>query len=168
VGIRETLNDNPRLTTGITAGIIVVVFVLIFWSGGGSAGGGGGSGGGGTRVFFSDDDGKTWFPDDYTKVPPFQHNGKEAVRAWVYKCGGKTFVNHLERYTPEAKKKVEELNSSKKMANDPTMIDQIQRSGMEVKSPGDPAWVKAGDAKASKVTAPKCPDGGKDLELVTP
>ena len=26
VGIRETLNQNPRLTTGLTIGIIVIVY----------------------------------------------------------------------------------------------------------------------------------------------
>ena len=166
MGIRETLNENPRLTTGITAGIIIVVFAMIFWSSGGSAGPG--DGGAGTKVYFTDDDGKNTFPDDAKKIPPFQRNGKEAVRARVFKCGGKTFVNHLERYTPEGKKKAEEFFGSGKMSKDPTMLESIQRGGMEVKAPGDAAWVKVGDPKAIKIMEPKCPTGATDLEEIKP
>ena len=167
MGLRETLNENPRLTTGLTAGMIGVVLLYILWS----AFGGGGTArsdiaGGKGQIFFTDDDGKTWFPDDAKKVPPFQHNGKEAVRAYVYKCGGKTFVNHMERYTPVGKKKLEAVYASGKPINDPTVMDSIQATGMEVKSPGDAAWVKATDPKAPSVMQPKC--AGGDLEVVTP
>ena len=166
MGIRETLNENPRLTTGITAGIIVVVFALIFWSSGGSASPE--SGGMGSKVYFTEDDGKNYFAVDAKNIPPFQHDGKEAVRARVFKCGGKTWVNHLERYTPEGKKKAEDFYGSGKMSKDPTMLESIQRYGMEVKAPGDAAWVKLSDPKAIKIMEPKCPTGAGDLEEVKP
>src|SRR5687768_16389120 len=110
MGLRETLNENPRITTGLTVALIVVVLAWLLWPSGGGTGGGGaggtGGGGGTTQLFYSTDDGKTWFPDDAAKIPPFKKDGKDAVRAVVYKCDGKTFVNHLERYTPEAQKQM--------------------------------------------------------------
>ena len=38
VGIRDTLNQNPRITTGLTLGVILAVVVLLAWQiyGGGS------------------------------------------------------------------------------------------------------------------------------------
>ena len=80
-------------------GIIVLVFGFIVWQWrSGSAAPGAASGV--PQIFFTDDEGQHWFPDDRRKVPPFDHNGKEAVEAEVYKCDGKTFVNHMKRYTP--------------------------------------------------------------------
>lgn len=36
-----------------------------------------------TTMFYSDDDGKTWFVDDMTRIPPFDHNGKQSTLAKV-------------------------------------------------------------------------------------
>ena len=166
MGLRETLNDNPRLTTGITAGIIIVVLAFILWP----SGGGGGSGPtdlSEAQVWFTNDDGKTWFADSANKVPPFDHKGKPAYRAYVYKCAGKDpFVNHMERYTPAAQKKLQALYDQKKPIHDPIAILQIQQEGMEVKSPGDANWVKMSDPKSEKVLQPKCPGG--DMEVINP
>src|SRR5207237_8725398 len=85
--------------------------------------------------------------DDANKVPPFDHKGKEADRARVYKCDGKTFVNHLERYTPDAKKKMEAV-ISKGGAGDPTAAGALQETGMEVKQPGHGDWRRIGEQPA--------------------
>ena len=166
MGIRETLNENPRLTTGITIGIIVLVLAFIVWQikgGSGSAEGGGGSGG--SKFYFSDDDGKNYFADDITKVPPFDHGGKQAVRAHVIKCDGKTFVNHLERYTPEGKKKMEAMGG-KPPAGDPTAVDQIRSTGMEFKRPGDKDWIRGNDPRVGEVTRWQCKDFENAQELM--
>ena len=169
MGIRETLNENPRLTTGVTAGIIAIVLIYILWSalsgGGADASGGGASG----QVFFTDDDGKTWFADDQKKVPPFDHGGKEAVRAYVFKCGpdGKPFVNHMERYSKESKKKLEEVLAKGNAINDPTVFESIQTAGLEFKSPGQKDWIKVSDPKHTAVLQPKCPKP-EDVEQVLP
>ena len=155
MGIRETLNENPRLTTGITAGIIILTLIWILWSvfgGGGNTPTAGGVG----KVFFTDDDGKSWFPDDATKIPPFDHNGKQAVRAHVYKCDGKTFVNHMERYTADAKKKLEALQKKGGPIADPTLMESVQMSGLEYKSPGQGNWVRMTDPKVGEILKPKC------------
>ena len=66
----------------------------------------------GAMRYFSTDDGKTWFADEATKLAPFRKDGKDAVRAYVFKCAdGKKFIAFLERLTPEGKKKVEAIRS---------------------------------------------------------
>ena len=55
MGIRETLNENPKITTGVTAGIIGVTLIWIIWSNLG--GGGAATINDGGQVFFTDDDG---------------------------------------------------------------------------------------------------------------
>ena len=160
MGIRETLNENPRLTTGVTIGIIVLILGLIIYQ---IVGGGSGSSVPQTsnKAYFSDDDGKNYFADDATKIPPFDHNGKEAVRAHVYKCDGKTFVNHLERFKPDAKAKLEQM--SKPGSGDPTMGEALMTQGRQAKRPGDKDWVRSNDQRFGEVTRWQC----KDTENMT-
>ena len=150
MGLRETLNQNPKITTGVTAGLVLVILAYLLYSG--MSGGRPGVGSSASKAFFTDDDGKTWFADDAKKVSPFDHGGKQAVLARVYKCGGKTFVNHMERYTPEAKKKVEEVIAKGKVQNDPTALDV--GAGLQVKAPGQKDWVSSTDPKAPQIFAP--------------
>jgi hypothetical protein len=163
VGIRESLNQNPRVVTGVTVAIIVVVLAFIIWSNRSGGDGVSGSGGAGGGAFFSNDDGKSWFTDDAKKVPPFQKDGKDAYRVFVFKCpDGKKFVSHLERYTPEAKKRLEAVlaSSDANTVQDPMMLESIQMGGVEVKSPGRGTWIKQSDDRAAAVVVPKCPGGG--------
>jgi hypothetical protein len=157
VGIRETLNRNPGITTGVTAGIIVIALIIIGWQLTSS---------GGPKIpseaYYTIDDGATWFADDIQKIPPFDKDGKPAYRAHVFKCSdGKEFVSHLERYTPEAKKKLEEARAKGDQA-DPAVYEEVTITGIEVKKPGtgDTGWVKQSDyEKAAKIASPVCPDG---------
>jgi hypothetical protein len=169
VGIRETLNKNPGLTTGATAGIILLAigFIIYQLTGGGTPGMA-------TEAYFSTDDGKTWFADDINKVAPFDKDGKPAYKAYVYKCpGGDPFVSHLERYTPEAKKAMEAAMKSND-PNNPILMEDVQMTGVEVRKPGqgDPVkgWVKQANAAASgKIMELKCPDGKTEgIEPVVP
>jgi hypothetical protein len=168
MGIRETLNENPRITTGMTVAIIVVVLAWLLWPRGGGAGGG--PGGGLTdagQLFYTTDDGKTWFADDANKIPPFKKDGKEAVRAEVYKCGGKTFVNHMVRYSPEGQKQLAAAQA-KAGSGGSALLTPVGETEMEVKSPGDAQWVKIADSRAQQVMKPKCSGDGSDLEVVKP
>jgi hypothetical protein len=158
VGVRETLNRHPRITAGVIA-VILLAAVCFFWS---SGIGGSGAGTSGTLSYFSIDDGKSWFADDAKKIPTFQKGGKDAVRAYVYKCpDGTKFVSHLERYTPEAKKMLEASSGSRSQSTDLTALQRIQSTGIEVKAPGQPNWVKLSDQKAAAILTPKCPGGGE-------
>ena len=158
VGVRETLNRHPKITAAVI-GVILLAVVYLFWSSGIA---GSGAGTSGTKAYFSVDDGKNWFVDDAKKIPPFQKNGKDAVRAYVYQCpDGQKFVSHLERYTADAKKTLEASYAPGSRNIDLTALQRIQTTGVEVKAPGQPNWVKLSDPKAAAVVTPKCPGGGE-------
>lgn len=169
MGIRETLNKNPGITTGATAAIIVIALIFIFMQLRGSGGGVGDN-----LAWYTTDDGKTWFADSADKYAPFEVDGKKAYRVYVYRCAdGTEFVSHLERYTPEAKKALEKAAAQGPNA-DPTILEAVMMNGLEAKKPGigdDPKkWVKQGNYQAwSMVTQPKCPSGDNTgIEAVPP
>jgi hypothetical protein len=156
------LNQRPRAAAGIAGAIVLIAVVALAYqlrAGGGPAPLGSG------EVYFSVDDGKTWFAHDAAKLPPFTHEGKQAVRAYVYDCGdGKPFVNHLERYTPQAQKVMAGLREkvAESKGAPPVMagVQQAAVDGRELKRPGDKEWVRSNQFMAvAKITTPKCPDG---------
>lgn len=172
MGIREKLNQNPGITTGITIGIIVIALGAIIWQ----LFGGEGVPAAITQVYYTTDDGKTYFADDVNKVVPFEKDGKEAVRCHVYTCSdGKPFVAYLERLSKEAKPKYEaalkaqqnqDPNSNAPAGPDP---EQIAMEGTEVKRPGDTKWLLRHQPEAEKVTQINCPDGNNSaLNVVLP
>ena len=177
MGIRETLNRNPSIATGTTLAIIVIAVAFIVYS---YSQGGASSAKQPTKAFFSVDDGKNWFEDDIAKLPPFDHEGKEAVRVMLFRCGnGKPFAGYLERYTAEVKKQLEEARSAstgpggKAPARSPQDIASlavIMKMGKEIKKPGDATWTKIMDEQnRTKVMQVKCPEGQNDVPApVTP
>jgi hypothetical protein len=129
---------------------------------------------GNARAFFTIDDGKTWFPDDAGKLPPFDRGGKQAVRAYVFRTAkGTEFVNHLERFKPDAKRVLEEASKSRPDSKGPpknlAAIQNAYATGREVKRPGDATWIGAGNLRdAAQVIAIKPPDGGSDAVPMEP
>ncbi len=167
MGIRETLNKNPGLTTGATAAIILLAVGFIVYQLSSS-----GAPSVATESFYSNDDGKNWFADDINKIPPFDKDGKPAYRVYVYKCAdGKPFVSHLERYTAEGKKAMEAAQKANNQ-NDPGLMEEVMATGLEVKKPGsDPVkgWAKQSNPVAGKIMELRCPDGGTaGIEPVVP
>ena len=167
MGIREKLNDNPRIAAGATAEVILIALGFIGYN----------LFGGGTEIptesCYTVDDGATYFADDITKIAPFDKDGQQAVRCHVFTCGGgEPFVAYLERYTPEAKIKMEEMRTKGPEAMpDPATMD-LTMNGVEVKKPRDPEakWIKRMDfQKAAEIMQPKCPDGSMtNIEPVLP
>jgi hypothetical protein len=166
MGLRETINEKPRVAVAVAGGLVFLGLVAAVLQLRGSAPPAGPEF---TRAFFSVDDGKTWFEGDATKLAPFDHEGKPAVRAYVYRCGGTEFVNHLERYKPDAKRTLEEAAKPDPTRTAPPnnmgAIQAAHLGGREVKRPGDAKWTPAADFRAAgAIIAPKCPgsaDGGR-------
>jgi hypothetical protein len=165
MGIREKLNNNPKAAIGIGAVAIAlgVVFIALQLSSHG--------GGPSDRAYFSTDDGQRWFVDDADKIPPFPHDGKEAVRAHVFHCNGKEFVNHLERYTPERRKLMEATAEAERAGKPPPApppaAGRTVMWGQEFKKPGAKEWVPAGNlARTGPLLQAKCPDGGEAVPVV--
>ena len=151
------MNENPGVSIGVTAGVILLVIVVIVWelTGGKKAG----SAGNFNQAFFSTDDGKTFFPDDVSKLPPFTKDGKPAYKAIVFRCGnGQPFVAYLERFTEEGKKKAEEARQKTGRA-----YSAMASGILEVKKPGQPNWVRVNGENGrqwGEIMKVTCPDGG--------
>jgi hypothetical protein len=120
--------------------------------------------------FYTDDDGQTYFEDSIFKFPPFNHNGKTAVRALVYSSDGQTFVGYMQRYTPTAQKLLQDAYDHLAGGNaDRVEITMNGRDmsygGSEMKLPGaNNKWMPAGKFSESMV---KAPNGGQPI-LVAP
>jgi hypothetical protein len=111
-------------------------------------------------AFYSDDDGQTWFTDSIYKFPPIDHNGKAAVRAYVYSYSKGQFVGYLQRYKPAAvellKKTYGEGGPAKESAAESLMSsDSIRNGGLEVKLPGLGAkWMTPAALQMNAVKSP--------------
>jgi hypothetical protein len=157
MGIRQKINENPAM--GAVAAVVVIVLAagIIIWQS---------TGGPVTAnpntTYYTVDDGQTWFPAHVSNVPPFDHNGQQAVRAFVYRCGrDKPFVNHLERYREGARKVLAEAHAAP--AGTPVNVGAVQGasiSGREIKRPGDERWIRGTDGRAAaEITKVNCPEG---------
>lgn len=155
--LREKLEQNQK-PLAIVVGVLVLLAIVVAFFSLRSGRGGGFGGSGKPKLYFSVDDGKTWFEDDAGQLPPFQHDGKTAVRAQVYKCGenGQPFVGYLQRIEEKALKSAEAARAAGKPAAD---VDAIWQFAVEVKKPGDAKWVSVKDRASEAIMIPKCPDG---------
>ncbi len=170
MGIRETLNRNPSVATGTTLAIIVIVVAFIVYS---QSQSGSSAAKEPTKAFYTIDEGKHWFVDDITKLAPFDHDGKEAVRVLLFRCGsGEPFAGYLERYTPDAKKQLEALRSTPpgpggkspvKSPQDVAGLAAAMNAGREIKKPGDAKWISIMDLQnRPRIMQTKCPEGQND------
>jgi len=167
MGVREAMNQRPMIAGGVAvafvaAAAVFVVFQLLGLKPGPDLAGDP------ERAFFTVDDGKTWFVDNASQLAPFQHDGKEAVRAYVAECNGKKFVNHLERYTAEGKQATMRLRELVKKGPPPgSLVAAAQQRGREVKRPGETKWTPtANTAAAEAITSPKCPQGASGEAII--
>ena len=167
MSLREKLNENPSIITIATLGIIVIAIGLITWQviqGRHPPP---------IKVYFTTDDGASFFEGDDASLPPFPHDGKTAYRAYVFTCdGGKTrFVAYIERFTSEARKRIEALRKNPDSAA-PT-DDDPQVSGAQVKLPrtrnDESLWIKRDSPEGEALlTNLKCPSGDETPEPVEP
>jgi hypothetical protein len=166
VGTRQPLNKNSKLLSALAAAAIVVAAVVAWalWPQRAAKTAPGGTPG---QAFFSTDDGKNYFSDSAKNLPPFQKDGKEALRVYVFKgADSKPFVSCLVRYTPTAKKELESIYARSEKPN-PMITNQLEMDGMEVKAPGQTTWYKKSDPRAAELLMPRLPDG-RHAEMVLP
>jgi hypothetical protein len=165
MSVRESIDRYRKLVTVIAAVGIAFGAYLIFKSSAGPA-----SQTMIARSYYTIDDGATWFVDDAQKVPPFEHNGKTAVRLRMYSSadGKKLFPGYLERYTEEARRRIAAAQRGDReaagMQTGRTLIslmEELLTSGTEVKKPGSGGtWVRRSDFQASApVLDVRAPDG---------
>lgn len=161
MSFRENLNRRPAIVAGAAIlAIAVVAFVIVRQVRSLS------SGGREESAFYTVDDGKSWFVDDASKVPPFDKNGKAAVLAFVYRCkeSGEPFVGYMQRFSEEAKNKLPALLAEAKGSKEGFQRNmgaiQSLMGSVEYKKPGDAKWQK-------ETIAVVCPNGRtQDLQRV--
>ena len=164
MGIRETLNKNQTLTTGATIAIIVIAIGIIVWQmlperapriv---------------TKSYYTVDDGKTWFEDAADKIAPFDKDGKEAVRAHLFKCGenGEKFVGYLEKLDAKVKQKLEQFQGSP--SNRGRVMPgqaEVEDNGLLVKRPLDKNWIPQSHPNAARIRTIMCKDGSYAIRVV--
>jgi hypothetical protein len=170
MGFRETINRNAGLAIGGAAVLIVIAVIVVLRAATareeqavpGATG----------LSYYTTDDGATWFTDRMDKIPPFKKDGKDAVRAYVYRdASGKEFVSHMERYTPEAVRALAALETmppEQRGLEDPASLAG-GLDGIEVKRPKDTTWVRGSEQRAQQIMQPRSPDGKRDgLQYVAP
>jgi hypothetical protein len=165
ISIRETLQKNRK--TGLTVAIIFIIVsvglaIHLFWA---------------NRTakidsysaFYSDDDGQTYFKDTVLRLPPFEHNGKIADLAIVCTDGKRDFVAYLQRYTPDAKTRLQQVYNANPSAPykviDMMASPQIAIDGTEIKLPGkNNLWSSRSKTRVPDIQSPS----GGDIEVVHP
>ena len=163
MGIREAMNRHKSVTTAVAAVVLAGAGVYIATAADDAFGRPGPG-----QVYFTTDDGKTLFTAPVTRLAPFDHDGRPAVRAHVFECGGGRVVGYLSRHTEQALRAIETARAAR-AAGRPVPngreLAQIGTSGQELKRPGDAKWVKQSDAAAAtKVRRFRCPDGSTPTE----
>jgi hypothetical protein len=151
MSLREQINEHKKLASIGLVIVIVAILYMVSYRGHGenvdklvpS------------QAFFTFDDGKTWFVDSSKRIPPFEYNGKTAVRAYVFSKGGNNFVGYLERFTPAAKEEMEATVAAATPGPHPPPFSAptlFSVTGRELKRPGDTVWVSASNvAKATEI-----------------
>jgi len=116
-----------------------------------------------TQAYFTDDDGATYFVDDINKVPPFDHDGRIAVRCYVFRCpDGKKFVGYLEKYTNAMAAEIRAIRAS----SNPQSLEKLDLdAGRLIKKPGDGRWISVArdTALADSIAHVTCPDNSNRL-----
>ena len=163
MAVRDFIRNRPRIAGGLAVLAILGAGIWIYLQMGGMESGGPGN------LYYTTDDGKTFFEDSALLLPPFNKDGKPAVRAHVFECGGKRVVGYMSRYTPDAIKALEEAKASRgtgKPPANPARLATIGTTGMEVKRPGEARWTSQADmARATPIRVFRCPDGSTPPEV---
>ena len=178
MGIRDVMERNKNATMGVAIALVVLGVGTIIWQ---VLANNRDTRNNVPSFYFSADDGQTWFSDSANNIPPFTHDGKEAVKAWVYQCGGKKFVGYLERYNPEAHKVLTggtaapatpapaapgkgqspEAAARARVSLSPAAVMNASVNGKEYKRPGEKEWTRITERrKIAEMMFVKCPDGG--------
>ncbi|MGA2439487.1 MAG: hypothetical protein ABSH08_00885 [Tepidisphaeraceae bacterium] len=150
--IREAINRHSAISTVVVICVLILGLVVIALELKGQ------SGKPPKDNYYTTDDGKTWFVDSASKLPPFDHDGVPAVRCYVFKGGNGEFVGLLEKYTDATRDQLARA------------ADHVQHSQVPVlvKRPGEKDWMTVGpDQEATIIMHISAPDGS-EAERVIP
>jgi hypothetical protein len=153
LGIREKINQNSAVSVGIGVCILLGGAIAIGLELKGN------NGLPPALCYYTVDDGKTWFSDGSTKLPPFDHDGQPAVRCLVFKGPSGKFAGLLEKYSDDVRAKLAAKGDQWPPEGTPILV----------KKPGDSKWQQMGvDQEASILLKMTGPDGSTDVERIMP
>ncbi len=166
MGVREAVNSKSGLV-GVVSGAaaVLAVFFVVY-----QVVSGGPTIAAPDEGYFTVDDGVTTFTGPINKPVPFSHEGKDAVRAVMFRCDdGDPFLGYLSRYSQSALTAIKAGEAIGPLSGPPTADQQrvlakasaARQTGLEVKRPGDKNWVSAQSAEGDKIRDVKCPPGSK-------
>ncbi len=164
MGFREEINKKKSLAVAGTLILLAIAGVILYTA----------SSSGVPALlstgYYSDDDGKTWFKDDAGKLCPFDHNGKQAVRAYVFRYGsGDAFVGYLGKLTDAGRKQAEDLKQHPLTAETGQALTGLLNNALMLKRPGDSKWQPATSPGASAILNLVPPAGANgELSAVDP
>ncbi len=157
MNFRELVNRRPKLAAASIIAIAVLAIGFSFQSSRGPK-----LSGPITQAFFSDDDGKSWFAEDINKPFPFDHNGRQAYRAYVFRCqSGDPFVGYLASFS--------DAGAPKGTTAAPTRSEQFGPQKipvMQVKKPGESNWIPIDSPQGELIIDVKGPDGSRPLAVL--
>jgi hypothetical protein len=137
-GLRTWLNENPKVGTGIGAGLIglsllyIGIYLLRSCNPSSEAPKN-------AKAWFATEDGQNLYADDALLVPPFQKNNQTFYRAHVFKCpNGQPFVAYVEMFAPDIKQQMEQVKA--KDANPLAAFHHFADAGL-IKKPGTAKWL---------------------------
>ena len=163
--VRAFLQQNPTASMVGTSGVILMALAAMFMEQKGNA-----VPAAPMQAFFTVDDGATYFADDINRIPPFLHDGKEAVSARVLEgATGRPFIAYLMRYSANAKANTERLLAQQ--ATGPGCMPTPGPSDIEVKKPlsGDVPWTPSSSPAATAINNfQRPPDVAEPLEPLFP
>jgi len=162
VAIREAINKRPSIAAGTAVALAIGICIYSYVESS-------------TRVsriniptqsYFTDDDGATYYADDIKIIPPYLHNGKTAVSAYVFKCkDGAPFVGYLEAFTPDSKKILESALTNPGMGGPSILMARSEGCLLKAPLTGDRTWLRPGEPGYDKIAQVHCPNGGSDEDL---
>ena len=141
MGIRDAINRHPAWAAILSSVAVILVIMVIFLRNRAVDASH-------AKVFYTTDDGATFFADDLEKVPPFDHDGKPAVRAFVFTSDGgeHQFVQYLQKFSDDVKGRM-----------DARQLRTQIGLGL-IKKPGSASWIQESSPKAAAMMAPPRPD----------
>jgi hypothetical protein len=122
-----------------------------------------------TKAYYTVDDGRTWFVDQAERIPPFDHEGRPAVRAQLFSCDHErtVFVGYLQKVPEDV------LQKYRDKGIDPAAVDDdelAEEGGWLANRPGDRDWVSAKLDREGydAIVNVHCPNGVGTPEPVIP
>lgn len=158
---KEALNNHA----GIVIGVVILALLIAGWSVLRNLGGGPNLGA--STAFYSDDDGKTWFRDKASLTTPFDHDGKPACVAHVYRCKDKEFVAYLERAGDQVVPRDQAAPAPTSGKGEAAAKSAMGGPGMGfVKKPGAKDWVSKGNFRRASTEMTAACEGVAPTDVV--